>query len=352
MAYAIDIDGYIGDWTGSKKAIKNILANYKGKPVTARVNSLGGDVNHALDISAQFEEHGNITVDLFSFNASAATVLTLGANKVRAHVDSLYLIHKAMSWVDEWGYMNEDDIQAVIDQLTKEKKENEKVTLVIARKYANKSGKSITEILNLMKEQTWLTSQEAKEWGFVDEVFGKHESTKLNSVEMKARFNTIGLPIPERFNEKDDSIFQLIKDGFADLKNAILPKDNQTDNNPQNPIINMRKEFTHINTILNKEGVEEIDKKVNLSVDDVEKINSAIETANKAKNDAEALVTTKENKIAELETEVKNLKGSAGDTTNPVNSKTDNDSEGTGDEHTEFLNAAISARKMYDNLPD
>lgn len=357
MVYAIDIDGYIGDWYYSKKTIKNVLANYIGKPVTARLNSLGGDVNHALDISAQFEEHGNVTVDFFSFNASSATVLALGASKVRAHTDSLYLIHKAMSWVDEWGYMNEDDIQTLIDKLEKEKKENEKVTLVLARKYAAKSGKSIAEILNLMKEETWLTAQEAKDWGFVDEIFGSHAATTINKADIEAKFNAIGLPIPERFNKENDSsdsksIIQAIKEGFSDLKESIFPKENKSDKNPENPIINMRKEFTHINTILAKEGIEEVDKKVNLSIDEIEKINSAIEIANKAKSTAESEVTTKNARIQELETELNNLKGSAGDDSNPVNTKTDNDSDGGDTGMTDFVNTASQARKLFNNLPD
>lgn len=65
--YDIDIDSYIGDWYSSKRAIKNQISSLGDKEITVRVNSLGGDVNTAIDVSAQFEAHGNIICDLLFF---------------------------------------------------------------------------------------------------------------------------------------------------------------------------------------------------------------------------------------------------------------------------------------------
>ncbi|MDR0686917.1 MAG: ATP-dependent Clp protease proteolytic subunit, partial [Dysgonamonadaceae bacterium] len=86
--YDIDIDNGIGTWTNSKYTVKQALYKRKSEPVLVRVNSLGGSVDDGVDIAAQFESHGNITCELFSFVASAATVLTLGAKHVRMHQDS------------------------------------------------------------------------------------------------------------------------------------------------------------------------------------------------------------------------------------------------------------------------
>ena len=62
--------------------------------------------------------------------------------------------------------MNEDQISDLITHLEKVKDENEKMTLVAAKAYADRSGKPVLEILNLMKEEKWLTADEAKEWVF------------------------------------------------------------------------------------------------------------------------------------------------------------------------------------------
>jgi len=42
--------------------------------------------------------------------------------------NSFYLIHKAMNWVDEWGSMNEDEIDALIAKLETQKQQLAKVT--------------------------------------------------------------------------------------------------------------------------------------------------------------------------------------------------------------------------------
>ncbi len=76
-----------------------------------------------------------------------------------------------MNWVDEWGSMNEDEIDALIAKLEIQKQQLAKVTLQLAKMYVRKTGKTLDEIISLMKQQTWLTADEAKNWGFVDEVF-------------------------------------------------------------------------------------------------------------------------------------------------------------------------------------
>ena len=157
----LEIDGFIGEWGYSKSFVRNFLAASGKGPVTIRVSSLGGAVDHAIGIYDQIAEHGDVTVILSAFNASAATLLTLSAKKIQMNSNGFYLIHKALNWVDAWGNMNPDDIDALIESLKKDKKELETVSLVLAKMYAKKTGKTTTEILNLMKEQMWLTADEA-----------------------------------------------------------------------------------------------------------------------------------------------------------------------------------------------
>lgn len=353
MEYQIDLDGYIGDYFNGRKWVKNKLSENKNKPVYVRTNSLGGSVNDALDIAAQFESHGDVTVDMFSFNASATTVLTLGANKVRAHIDSLYLIHKAMSWVDAWGMMNEDDIQALIDQLEKEKKENEKVTLVLARKYAVKTGKSITDVLNLMKQATWLTANEAKEWGLVDEVFGKSTGKVNFTPEMKEKFNVAELPFPNIRNNQEETkgLLEKIEEKLDVFKNDILSrigKNTNKEKTDENPVINMKKDWTHINTLLGVEGIELTEGKANVSEDQLTKMNDALKSANDDKQVALDNLTKKSTEYDQLKADYDALKASPGAGSDPVNKNSDT-GKGKGFEDAE-LQAAIEAKKMYDML--
>src|SRR5690606_31686628 len=137
--HTIVIDGYIGGFGYSKQFVRSQMDGHKKDTVTVKISSLGGSVDHALSIFDQFKEHGNVTAELSAFVASAATLISLGAKKVRMNENSFYLIHKPMNWVDEWDTMNEDDIEALIEKLEKQKKELAKITLQMAKMYVRKT---------------------------------------------------------------------------------------------------------------------------------------------------------------------------------------------------------------------
>jgi ATP-dependent protease ClpP protease subunit len=194
----IVVDGYIGPYQFSKQYIRNELSGNTKNPVTVQISSLGGNVDHALNIHDQFAEHGNVTAELSAFVASSATLIALGAKEVRMNENSFYLIHKPMNWVDAWGSMNEDDIEAMIAKLEKSKQELAKITLQLAKMYVKKTGKSLNAILDLMKEETWLTAEEAKEWGFIDEIYAAEETQNFLDTKMVAMITASGYPIPTR----------------------------------------------------------------------------------------------------------------------------------------------------------
>ena len=193
----IIIDGYIGPYQFSQQYIRNELNGHSNDVVTVKISSLGGSVSHALNIYDQFTEHGNITANLSSFVASSGTIIALGAKRTIMNENSFYLIHKLMNWMDEWGYKNEDDIEALIAKLEKEKQQLAKMTLQVAKMYAKKSGKSLKEITDLMKEETWLTAEEAKSWGFVDEIYTPEETVNFLDTKMVAMITASGYPIPD-----------------------------------------------------------------------------------------------------------------------------------------------------------
>lgn len=348
--YLIDIDRYVGDWLSSKRFIKNLLKDESGKPVLCRVNSLGGSLDDGIDIAAQFESHGDVICELFSLNASAATVLTTGAKNVRAHINSSYLIHKVLTWVDTWGYMNEDDIDQAIEELKKQKDNAATLTLTIAKMYARKSGKPIADILNLMKQEKWLTAEEAKEWGFVDEVFSDStvKPANLEDPELTQMLNAAGLPIPtpraketpvnevpdeeQKSKSLVDSIVNGIKDIFQPLNKTTTE---------------VKKEFTHVNSALNLEGIEFKNGKVELTEDQVKALNEAINKARADKETAEGALAGKDTEISNLKEEINTLNGSAGDDTSDISKETDD----TADDEIKDVDVA-SARKLFNAVSD
>lgn len=334
--YQIDIDGYIGEYQYSKRFVKNELSKYPGQLVRVRINSMGGSLDHGLDIAERFGEHGNVEVELFAMNASAATLATLKAKKVSMSSSGFYLIHKVMNWVDVWGNMNADEIAQVIEDLTKNKEENQKMDLVIAQMYSEKTGKPLNEMLNLMKIGGWLNATEAKEWGFIDEIINVKE--KINLGEMSNKLNAFGLPT--NFISKSN-FFTNIKTSEPMNKqplkiNAIL-KIEQLESTETDGVF------------LNEAQIETIDKEIETLEGRVNTLTTEKTNAEQRATTAEAQVTEKDNEIADLKTQIENLKKNPGATTTTGAGK-ETDSK-TDEVEDEFFNTASAAKSLYDVLP-
>lgn len=332
MIYNINIDDYIGRWGYSKQYIRNELAKLKGKPVNVRISSLGGSVEHGLDIRQQFVDHGEVTAYLYGLVASSATIAALGAKKVCISKYCMFLVHKVSNWVDAWGQMNADQIQELIDDLKENKLQNDKFDLVLAQLYANKCGKQIDDILDTLKAGRWLTAQEALDYGFVDEIIEDAKDDKINLASFSDKLNVLGLPaLPqiEQKENKEQSWFQRIMEKLDAFSPAA-----KTENN--NHLINliMKKDYQKVNVILNVEGLEfDKDGKVTLTEDQVKVLNEKLDALEKEASD-------KQTKVEELTTQVENLKKADGDETK----KTE------GEENGEFEDIFKEANDLYNSL--
>lgn len=272
--YIIDLFGDITNWGYSRNYIKYYLDQAGKNPVRLRVTSFGGNVNEAIAISKLLEEHGDVTVEFIGFNASAVTWMAFGAKRIVAYEDTLWLAHKSSVAVSFYGAFNADSIEEKIKELQNKKQMAEALDLIIAKKYADYTGKTIEEIFGLMGESKWLTAQEAKDWGFVNEVLpGKMNK---NSSAATNLFEAMGLPpVPEvkTDNIKEDTLVNRIVDG---IKGIFKNEDTNHDK-----IINtvMNKEFLSVNKVLNIEGFEVADNKVTLTVEQMKIINTALTNA-------------------------------------------------------------------------
>lgn len=286
----ITLFGSIDRYWYNKNYLKYFLDKAKGQPVRLKVSSPGGDVAEAVAMSSLMSEHGNVTVEFISFNASAATILAFGAKSIEMHEDGMWLAHKCSLGIDIWGHLNADQIEGAIKELQNKKKSAEAIDLMIAQKYINRSGKTLKEIITLMEEERWMPATEAKEWGFIDKVIpGTHKKPQVTN-EITDCFTALGLPLPVIASEEkpkpesgDKNLVSQIINGIK----GVLSTGNKTDISNSNTVISMRKEFTFVNQILNCEGVEEKDGKILLTVESLKAINDAIKTANDAKTKAE-----------------------------------------------------------------
>jgi len=341
--YNIDIDGAIGEYYYSKGYVKYMLGQTKDPLVKVRMSSLGGSLDHGLGIKDRFQEHGNVKVDMYGFNASAATLAALGAKTTEISSSGFYLIHKVMNWIDVYGSKNADELAAIIADLEANKKDNEKMDIVIAQLYAEKTGKPINDLIDLMKVGGWLTAQEALEWGFVDGIIKTNEKT--NFVNMQDKFNAMGLPT-----------------------NRIVTEHLFNHSNKNNP---MKKQPIKINAVLGVPSLEsteedgvflnetqieaieaklsDFDGKVNTLTTEKTNAETRATDAEAKEATANATIVTKDTEIANLKTQVENLKGGAGDKTKELDKETDDKG---GEKEDPFLNSVKNARKLFNELPD
>lgn len=142
----------------SPKQFREELDKHQGA-ITVRINSPGGDVFAGMQIYNMLKDrNGDVTVIVDALAASAASFIAMAGDKIVMNTGSMMMIHKASTIA--WG--NEDEMQEVIEML---RKTDDSIVSV----YAARTGKSTDEIKQLLKDETWMTADEAVEMGFADE---------------------------------------------------------------------------------------------------------------------------------------------------------------------------------------
>lgn len=329
MNYQLILDYTIGYWGYTKQYVRSALAAYKGKHVDVKITSLGGDLDHGLDIRQQFIDHGDVTVYLSGFVASAATIIAMGAKRIVMSKYAMFLVHKCSNFIDAWGNYNADQMQQLIDQLEANKKENDKIDVVLANMYASKCGKKVSEILDILKEGRWLTADEALSYGFVDEISEMDGEKKLNyTSDTERKFNALGIST-KGLSVASDPAEQPRKNLIGKIVSSIFQaKEAKEDQNPDEQPSSTSKQdsemktqkFSAVDALLKLDVglTSDTEGFVSIKADQMETIDTHIAslTADVAKK-AET-IKANENRIAELEEQVKNLKDGPGADTNDI----------------------------------
>jgi len=164
-----DIGGFWG--IGEKEWVQEFNAIDASK-IHLRINSDGGDIFAARSIKTAIMQHkAKVIAHIDGLAASAASFIATGADEVEIVDGGFIMVHKALSFVDIFGYFNEDDMSQLISELGDEKKLHEKINDTIANDYAKKTKKTKEEALGWMSKETWFTAEEAKNVGLADRIY-------------------------------------------------------------------------------------------------------------------------------------------------------------------------------------
>ncbi|EJS72907.1 head maturation protease, ClpP-related [Bacillus cereus] len=144
----------------SSSKVREQLKNITAKTINVHINSGGGDVFESIAISNLLKNHSaNIVVHIDGLAASGASVIAMAADKIVMPKNTMMMIHKA------WTYAagNAEGLRKVADRL-------DKIDNAVTESYTSRFVGEKSELETLLAEETWLTAEECKTFGFCDEI--------------------------------------------------------------------------------------------------------------------------------------------------------------------------------------
>ena len=167
MSAAYNMDGEIGQGGCTARAFKAFAEQNPGA-VTVYLNSYGGVAIEGAAILAEFERHGRVTVIGQGIVASAASLAMMGGAKIVMHRDALFMIHDPSAMIFGPATAHRDAAETL-----------DKIGETYARAYARASGNSIPNIKAWMRDETWLSADEALSLNFCDRIEGNTDASPV-----------------------------------------------------------------------------------------------------------------------------------------------------------------------------
>lgn len=145
----------------SAKSITDQFPEDINEDITLEVNSNGGLVTVGSEIYTALKNYeGHVTVEVTGMAASAASVAIMGADTIKISPTAQIMIHKALL---TRASGNSDDLEKAVNALKSSDQS-------IINAYVSKTGLSEEEIFEMMKNETFMSANEAIEKGFADEL--------------------------------------------------------------------------------------------------------------------------------------------------------------------------------------
>jgi len=133
--------------------------------ITVRINSPGGDVGAGMTIYNSLRSVKNrVVCRVEGYAYSMASIIALAGRETQMADVAQFMVHNPTTGA--WG--GKKEMERAIAAL-------ETATATLVKAYSKKTGKSAAEIEALMEETTFMTADEAKEFGFVDTILDGDE---------------------------------------------------------------------------------------------------------------------------------------------------------------------------------
>lgn len=206
------------------KTFKEDIANLgEVENINLHINSPGGSVFAAVAIANTLKNHkAKVTAYIDGLAASAATIITSACDVVKMPKNALFMIHNPLTW----AYGNKQELEKTGILLDKVKDS------ILETYLAKAKDKTKEELSALMDEEKWFNAEEAKEYGFIDEIVGEMERPQnvnnlliVNSLAFDiSKFKNFpnSRPAVSPKNIKDEMTVEKIKNSYPEIYQEIL----------------------------------------------------------------------------------------------------------------------------------
>lgn len=160
--YKLTVYGSIGGWfsENNAEAVTRKIQDVKAEKIHVHINSGGGSAFDGVAICNQLKQHSaEIIVHIDGWAASAASVIAMAGDKIIMPSNTMMMIHQASTF--EYGNA---------DLFEKTARDLRKIDSALAASYKKRFVGTDEELKQLLKDETWLTAEEAVALGLADEI--------------------------------------------------------------------------------------------------------------------------------------------------------------------------------------
>ncbi|MCU4785052.1 Clp protease ClpP [Bacillus cereus] len=160
--YKLTVYGSIGGWfsENNAEAVRRKIQDVKAEKIHVHINSGGGSAFDGVAICNQLKQHSaEIIVHIDGWAASAASVIAMAGDKIIMPSNTMMMIHQASTF--EYGNA---------DLFEKTARDLRKIDSALAASYKKRFVGTDEELKQLLKDETWLTAEEAVALGLADEI--------------------------------------------------------------------------------------------------------------------------------------------------------------------------------------
>lgn len=286
--FQINISGEISEGYNGFNGLKYRMDEANGEDIELIINSGGGSVTEGMAMADYIANYPKeVMTTGIGLVASIATVVLLAGKKVRMTENSFMMIHRA------WSYSvgNADELEATAELLDKM---DEKLLDIYEKAVYKRKGEEMNmrkKIRKMMAAETWMTAQEAKDFGFIDEIVESGEKN-IDLLPLQTSLNKFqNVPAALLINKTND-----------DMGNAILEKiKNLLNNTEENQVIEQT-----VEPVVEPEKVDDLEVAMNIlkekgyTVLSAEEMNALTEKSNEQTSSINEIETVLETLSAEL----------------------------------------------------